>query len=354
MSNGETHPDEVVRAPGSPVAAEDTGAATAPGGVPVELLTAREVPLGGPRAMRVRRTLPQRRRSLIGAWCFADHYGPDDVAATGGMDVAPHPHTGLATVSWLFTGEIEHIDSGGHRGLVRPGEVNLMTSGAGICHSETSTAQTSTLHGVQLWLALPDAHRDSAPRAFEHFVPPVTTTPGAEALVFLGDLLGAASPVATYSPVLGAELRVEAGAEVTFDVRGDFEHGLLVDTGDVELEGIAVPEAALAYTGVGAERLTVRNRGDSAARAILLGGVPFGEEIIMWWNFVGRSSEEIAGYREEWQARTERFGIVEGYVGHGGANANAQGQSWLPAPTLPGTHLRARRNPAPHARPADA
>ena len=128
----------------------------------IEILEPRDVPLGGPRAMRVRRTLPQRQRSLIGAWCFADHYGPEDVRTRPGMDVPPHPHTGLQTVSWLFAGEIEHRDSGGVHALVHPGELNLMTAGGGICHSEVSTPATTTLHGVQLWVALPDSARDTA------------------------------------------------------------------------------------------------------------------------------------------------------------------------------------------------
>ena len=122
--------------------------------------------------MTVRRTLPQRARSLVGAWCFADHYGPDDVAATGGMDVPPHPHTGLQTVSWLFSGEIEHRDTTGAHAIVRPGELNLMTGGSGVAHSEVSTPDTGTLHGVQLWMALPDAARH-LPRSFVHHVPEV-------------------------------------------------------------------------------------------------------------------------------------------------------------------------------------
>ena len=129
----------------------------------VEVITSRDVPLGGPRAMTVHRTLPQRARSLVGAWCFADHYGPDDVARTGGMDVPPHPHTGLQTVSWLFTGEIEHRDSSGVHAMVRPGELNLMTGGYGVAHSEVSTRSTTTLHGVQLWVALPDARPAPSP-----------------------------------------------------------------------------------------------------------------------------------------------------------------------------------------------
>ncbi|MCC2661372.1 MAG: pirin, partial [Arthrobacter sp.] len=136
----------------------------------IEILVPRAVALGGPRAMDVRRTLPQRQRSLIGAWCFLDHYGPDHVGATGGMQVPRHPHTGLQTVSWLFTGEVEHRDSAGFHAMVRPGEINLMTAGRGISHSEFSTPGTDVLHGAQLWVALPDAARHMEP-TFENYRP---------------------------------------------------------------------------------------------------------------------------------------------------------------------------------------
>ena len=136
----------------------------------MEVLSPREVPLGGLRAMTVRRTLPQRQRTFVGAWCFVDHYGPDDVDRQGGMVVPPHPHTGLQTASWLFSGEIEHRDSAGHHAFVRPGELNLMTAGRGISHSEYSTPGTTVLHGAQLWLALPDSDRHTEPD-FEHHVP---------------------------------------------------------------------------------------------------------------------------------------------------------------------------------------
>src|SRR4051795_10400508 len=189
MSNTDTAPAEVACA------------ASAFNGV----LHPREVPLGGPGAIRVRRTLPQRERSLIGAWCFADHYGPHDVRGTTGMDVPPHPHTGLQTVSWLFSGEVEHRDSAGVHAMVRPGELNLMTAGHGICHSEVSTAATTVLHGVQLWVALPADHRD-VPGNFQHYVPQPVPIDGGEARVFLGSLAGSTSPVPTFSPLLGAEL----------------------------------------------------------------------------------------------------------------------------------------------------
>ena len=133
----------------------------------VEVLAPREVPLGGPRALLVRRTLPQRARSLIGAWCFVDSYGPTPAPRAGVMDTPPHPHTGLQTVSWLYEGQIEHRDSTGAHQLIDPGQVNLMTAGRGIQHSEVSTTAAATLHGVQLWTALPEAARGAAP-FFEH------------------------------------------------------------------------------------------------------------------------------------------------------------------------------------------
>ena len=343
MSNVETKPAEVLchseGLPGPDAACAD--------GVPVELITAREVPLGGPRAMLVRRTLPQRQRSLIGAWCFVDHYGPSDVSVTGGMDVAPHPHTGLQTVSWLFEGAIAHIDSGGGVGTVLPGEINLMTAGTGICHSEVSLPDTEVLHGVQLWLALPDAVRNELTREFEHFEPQPVALDGGSALVFIGSLLGEESPVRVHSPLVGAELRLDPGALLDLPVDAAFEHGLLVDSGDVTLEGVSVPQATLGYTGIGSELLRIHNRGETPARLILIGGEPFGEEIVMWWNFIGRDSDEIARFREEWQAEGDRFGRVEGYVGHGGPGQNRDGMGRLPAPTLPNVRMRARKNPPP-------
>ncbi|MET9153479.1 pirin family protein [Streptomyces griseoflavus] len=319
MSNTETRPPEL----------KCGGEAEAARPADVEVLTARDVPLGGPRAMRVRRTLPQRARTLIGAWCFADHYGPDDVAGTGGMDVAPHPHTGLQTVSWLFSGEIEHRDSLGSHAYVRPGELNLMTGGHGISHSEVSTPDTTVLHGVQLWVALPREHRDTA-RDFQHHVPQPLPLDGGEARVFLGSLAGATSPVRTFTPLLGAELTLAPGAVTTLPVDPAFEHGVLVDTGDVLVGETAVLPAELGYAAPGRTALTLTNRGPGAARLILLGGPPFDEEIVMWWNFIGRSHEDIVRAREDWMNGT-RFGEVHGYDG-----------APLPAPELPNTPLKPR------------
>ncbi|MCL6289488.1 pirin family protein [Streptomyces sp. 43Y-GA-1] len=299
----------------------------------VEILTPRDVPLGGPRSMSVRRTLPQRARSFVGAWCFVDHYGPDDVALRGGMDLPPHPHTGLQTVTWLFDGEVEHRDSLGSHAFVRPGEINLMTGGRGICHSEVSTARTTVLHGVQLWVALPGEHRE-AERDFQRYVPSPIRKDGAEIKVFLGSLLDAVSPVRTFTPLLGAELILEAGASLTLSVDAAFEHGLLVDEGDIELDGTALSPAQLGFLPSGNGSLTVRNTSSARARVILLGGPPFEEEIVMWWNFIGRSHDDIVRARKDWEESSERFGAVEGYAGER-----------LPAPELPNATLAPRRNP---------
>lgn len=327
MSNLDADPDEVVCAAGGAPAA-------------LQVMTPRQVPLGGPRAMTVRRTLPQRERSLIGAWCFVDHYGPDDVATTGGMVVAPHPHTGLQTVSWLFTGEVEHRDSAGHRAMVRPGEVNLMTAGRGISHSENSTPGTTVLHGAQLWVALPDAALDAAP-AFEHHVPEPVRGEGHELRVFLGALAGVTSPVATHTPLLGAEVLLDAGAVLDLDVDPAFEHGVLVDLGDgasaLAVDGGALGRDELGYLAPGRSSLRLE-AGAAPVRLLLLGGPPFESSIVMWWNFVGRTHEDVVAAREDWQRQVAggrdedgRFGVV------------ASEQERIPAPELPHVRLRERR-----------
>jgi redox-sensitive bicupin YhaK (pirin superfamily) len=297
------------------------------------VLHPREVPLGGPRAIKVRRTLPQRERSLIGAWCFADHYGPHDLRGGTGMDVPPHPHTGLQTVSWLFSGGVEHRDSAGVHAMVRPGELNLMTAGAGICHSEVSTPATTVLHGVQLWVALPDSDRDTG-RDFAHYVPQPRSVSGATMRVFLGELAGDRSPVHTFTPLLGAQLDLDPGARLTLDVDPVFEHGVLLDQGSVEVAGMTLEVADLAFQAAGNNCLEVVSRGPSPARVVLLGGPPFPEQLVMWWNFVGRSHEDIAAYRQMWEDHDDRFGAVHGYRG-----------TRLPAPPLPNATLRPRPNP---------
>jgi quercetin 2,3-dioxygenase len=287
--------------------------------------------------MNVRRTLPQRQRSLIGGWCFLDHYGPDPVAETGGMRVPPHPHTGLQTVSWLFTGEIEHRDSAGNHAYVRPGELNLMTAGRGISHSEVSTPGTTVLHGAQLWVALPEGARFTEP-GFERYVPGLVHGTGCTARVFLGSLLGQSSPVVSYSPLVGAEISIAAGGTATIETDPAFEHGVLVDTGTVSVNGTPVGAARLAYLAPGAPALELH--ADAAARVLLLGGRPLGEQIVMWWNFIGRSHEDIAAYRAAWQAA---ISAGPGQPGPGRfALPPGDPLPPIPAPALPNVTLRPR------------
>lgn len=311
----------------------------------VEIITSREVPLGGPRSMTVHRTLPQRQRSTIGAWCFVDHYGPDDVSTTGGMDVAPHPHTGLQTVSWLFQGEITHHDSADNHAVVKPGEANFMTAGSGICHSEVSTQDTTTLHGVQLWVALPDDARGGEP-GVDHYEPEVVELDGGRALVFIGELFGSTSPVRMFTPLVGAEIHMEPGATITIEVNPKFEHGFLLDTGKLTVGDTTVARTELAYTGVGENMIELHNHGEEENRLILIGGEPFTEDLVMWWNFIGRSTEEIARFRKDWEEESDRFDKVHGYV-----SRNPEGPARLPAPTMPKITLKPRQNPEPIARP---
>jgi redox-sensitive bicupin YhaK (pirin superfamily) len=316
---------------------EDPPELTCEGGAePAEavVLPFREVPLGGPRAMQVRRTLPQRERSLIAAWCFVDHYGPDDVSLTGGMSVPGHPHTGLQTVSWLFSGEVEHRDTSGAHALVRPGQLNIMTAGPGIAHSEYSTPGTTVLHGAQLWVALPSDHL-GAPPGFEHYEPPVVEVDGVRALVFLGSLLGQTSPVSTYSPLVGAELNLPAGGSLDLAVDATHEHGFLCDTGSVAIGAAHAKPGELVFQAAGPPRLTVRGSADEPSRLLVLGGAPFGEQIVMWWNLIGRTHEDVVQAREDWQRWR-----AEGGGGRYGALPTAWTET-LPAPALP--HVRLRR-----------
>lgn len=318
MSNGEREPAEVRCGPAAPARG-------------VQVLEPRDVPLGGPRAMHVRRTLPHRERSFVGAWCFVDHYGPDPVTTTGGMDVPPHPHAGLQTVTWLFAGEVEHHDSGGGHVVVRPGEVNLMTAGHGIAHSEVSTPGAATLHGVQLWVVLPEADRDLPRELQHHAAPPVALADGVRVRVLVGELGGHRSPVRTRTPLLGAELELEAGAAWTVPVDPAHEHAVLVDAGTVRWHGAALGPGQLGVVDAGPAEL--RLEADVAARVLLLGGEPYPEQIVMWWNFIGRDHDEVVALREAWQAGSARFGEVVGYPGR---------LSRLPAPTMPGGTLRPR------------
>ncbi len=307
---------------------------------PPELLLPREVPLGGPRAMRVQRTLPQRTRSLIGAWCFVDHYGPDDLAERGGMRVPGHPHTGLATVTWLFEGEVEHHDTTGARAVVRPGQVNLMTAGAGVAHSEFSTPTTTVVHGAQLWFVLPDGAATGV-RRFEHAEPRVVRAAGAEVRVFIGEWLGSTGAPTAPVPLLGAEAVLPPGLEWRVPVDPAFETGVLVDTGSVHVEGVAAQRSQLVAAPPGRDELVV-TAGPEGARILVLAGEPFPAPVVMWWNFVGRDHDEVVAARADWMRQVDEHGRIGASDGRFGAFPE-QWDEVLPAPELPTVRLKPRR-----------
>ncbi|MFD9967763.1 pirin family protein [Streptomyces sp. NPDC059011] len=292
-----------------------------------ELLTPRRVPLG--ESTEVRRLLPNLGRRMVGAWCFVDHYGPDDIADEPGMQVPPHPHMGLQTVSWLHEGEVLHRDSVGSLRTIRPKELGLMTSGRAISHSEESPkSHARLLHGAQLWVALPDAHRHVEPHFQHHAELPHVTAPGLTATVILGELDGAVSPGSTYTPIVGADLALARGTDTGIPLEPDFEYAVLSMSGEARVDGVPLLPGSMLYLGCGRRELPLRAESD--AGLMLLGGEPFEEELIMWWNFIGRSHEDIANAREEWVSGS-RFGVVEGYDG-----------GRLPAPELPPVALKPR------------
>lgn len=277
----------------------------------IEDYPAREAVLGP--GLKLRRLLPTKERRLVGPWCFFDHFGPVGYETGKPVDVAPHPHIGLQTVTWLMEGEVLHKDSLGYEALIRPGELNLMTSGRGIAHSEETPPQNSgRIHGVQLWVALPDAQRHIAP-AFNHCdALPVVQLKGGRATVVIGELAATRSPASAYSPIVGAELIVEARARPVLPLDPAFEHAIVVLEGVLDLEGRRLTPGTLYHLGMGRDVLGLR--GQERGRAILIGGAPFGERILMWWNFVARTPEEIAQAREDW-VHQRRFGEVKSYHG---------------------------------------
>jgi quercetin 2,3-dioxygenase len=271
-----------------------------------ELFRGREVRLGGSTV--VRRLLPNLGRRLVGPWCFVDHYGPDDISHDAGMAVPPHPHIGLQTVSWLLAGDVHHRDSIGSDQLIRPGELGLMTAGRAIAHAEHSPApHAPVLHGVQLWVALPEADRWTAPSWSHHPVLPQFEDGGISSTVIMGELGGERSPGQTFSPMVGADVDVPAGARSVLPLETGFEYAVMPMSGSARVHGTEVTPGSMLYLGYGRPELAVES--SIGARLLLLGGAPFEERIVMWWNFVARSGEEIAAAREQWMTGSE-FGPV--------------------------------------------
>jgi redox-sensitive bicupin YhaK (pirin superfamily) len=269
----------------------------------VEVTPSREATVG---AIPVRRALPRRERRTVGGWCFADHMGPELVTETQGLDIGPHPHTGLHTVTWLVAGEVLHRDSLGSEQVIRAGQLNLMTAGEGVTHSEEATGRyRGQLHGVQLWMAQPEATRHG-PAAFEHHPElPRAELDNAVVTVLVGSFAGAASPARHDTALVGVDAAVRPGTGA-WPLRPAFEHALVVLEGEVLVGDQVVRPGQLGYLGQGREELALTAA--DPARVLLLGGEPFGEPILMWWNFVVRGRDELDRARRQWEAGDPRFG----------------------------------------------
>lgn len=265
--------------------------------------------LGG---FKVHRTLPHRERTTIGPFIFFDQMGPARLPAGQGVDVRPHPHINLATVTYLFAGAIEHRDSLGTLARIEPGAVNLMTAGSGIVHSERSPADVRSdgpeLSGIQTWLALPTAKEEIDP-AFEHIPSdalPLVESPGARSRVVMGSLWGATSPVTCHSETIYADMALDAGGSIPIDPSAD-ERGIYLAEGEASLDGQPLDRSALYVLRPGT-RPTLRSA--AGARVMLCGGAPLDGPRHVWWNFVSSKRDRIRQAREDWKAM--RFPLVPG------------------------------------------
>ncbi len=275
---------------------------------------------------KVRRALPARARTMVGPFIFVDQFGPTRLPAGHGMDVRPHPHINLATVTYLFDGAIQHRDSLGSNQVIRPGAINLMTAGSGIVHSERSPAPERadgpSFYGMQAWLALPDDKEEIAP-AFEHVGPdalPIIEGDGVTARVLMGSLWGKTSTVTQHSPTIYADIILAPGANMPIDAEAD-ERAIMLTEGAASLDGTPLELFSL-YVLAPGEMLTLK--ADGAARALLLGGEAFATPRHVWWNFVSSSRDRIVQAKDDWTAR--RFPIVPG-----------DEEEWIPIPAVPKT-----------------
>jgi redox-sensitive bicupin YhaK (pirin superfamily) len=275
------------------------------------VITARTASIGG--GIPVARVLPSKERRSIGAWCFLDHAGPADFSPGHGMRVGPHPHIGLQTFTWMIEGEVLHRDSLGSEQIIRPGQVNLMTAGYGISHSEECLSDETRLHAAQLWIALP-FHAKNVTPAFNHYPElPVWRTQFTQFSLLAGKYGSYEAPTQTFSPLVGLEVLSQDGDAIDLALETTFEYGILVLEGSIECESQQVEKDQLIYLGEGRELVHISMTKNT--RILLVGGEKFTHEIIIWWNFVGYNREDITQANQEWENGSARFGKVVGFDG---------------------------------------
>ncbi len=277
----------------------------------IEVREGRPAEVGG---MGIRRVLPTKGRRTVGPWCFVDLMSPADVANPDPMEVGPHPHIGLSTVTWLFEGEALHTDSLGSEQVIRPGELNLMTAGHGIAHAELEVRPGSTdaradyVKGAQMWLAQPDATRHGPSQFSHHQDLPIVDLGYGEAQILIGELAGALSKVETDWPTVGADFQITGSVDTAVDP--GFEHAVAPIDRRVKVNDVIIEPGELGLIPTGYDSLRFEVDGGSG-RFMMIGGVPFPTRIQMWWNFVARNREELTQAWHDWDDRNEdRFAPV--------------------------------------------
>lgn len=261
----------------------------------------------------IKRALPSREKRMIGAWCFLDHAGPVHFPQGEGLDVGPHPHIGLQTFTWMIEGTMLHDDSVGSKQLIRPKQVNLMTAGYGISHTEVAPETETKMHAAQLWIALPDDKRNIAPR-FDHYPElPVVIKDDIEFTILVGDFLNTTSPVKVHSDLLGLDLTSQRAATSTLQLNPRFEYGFMVLEGEARVNGHELNDDNFLFIEPGLTQIGIELAANT--RVLVLGGTPFESPILLWWNFVGRTYEEIAEARQQWIEGHPRFGNIPAYEG---------------------------------------
>ncbi len=261
----------------------------------------------------IKRALPSRHKRMIGAWCFLDHAGPVHFPQGDGLDVGPHPHIGLQTFTWMIDGTMMHTDSLGTHQLIQPKQVNLMTAGYGISHTEVAPDTETQMHAAQLWIALPDDKINMAPR-FDHYPElPVLSQDGIEFTVLVGEFLATRSPVQVHSELLGVDLSAQDSTSATLPLNPKFEYGFMALEGTATVNGHELNEENMVVLEPGLKQVKIDVHAGS--RVLLLGGEPFESPILLWWNFVGRTQEELNLAREQWINQDERFGSIPDYEG---------------------------------------
>jgi redox-sensitive bicupin YhaK (pirin superfamily) len=307
---------------------EETDRADADFGVSaIEVKPGRSTQIGQLNIMRV---LPTKRRRTIGPWCFVDLMSPDAVDTPPPLEIGPHPHIGLSTVTWLFGGSVLHSDSLGTQLPIRPGELNLMTAGHGVAHAEEgletkAVSETGGIMGVQMWLAQPNATRDGD-SAFQHLkdLPDVTMS-GGRGRILIGEYANAASEARFDHPTIGLDVSFEDETQIL--TQPEFEYGVVPVNRPIKVGEAIVEPGALALVPPGLESIPLATKHGSG-RAMVLGGIPLGEEVKMWWNFVARTEDEITAAWRDWQeGNDERFARVPS----GLARIDAPRPPWLGA-----------------------